>query len=173
MGYFDGLTDALFKNKPDGSVVFYPWGALGKGYVVTPPQRATQLRSFVRRYYQLTVPLFILMGIVLKGKALWIAVPVLGILLPWYAVRTRQLLASMPRSAERFSISEGYARSAASMSVGTLRSFYSACVLVAIMGLVLMLIAHTRERQITGAIAVAGSGIVALLFRYMLSTRRH
>jgi hypothetical protein len=174
VGYFDGMTDALFKKQADGGVVFYPWGAMGNGYLVTQPQKASRLRAFVRGFYVITGPLFILLGTLLRGRALWVIAPLFVIFTAWYAMKTRQMLAGVPRCTERFSIKEGYARTAASSSAQTLRlrRFFFACLLVAVMGILLMLVAHTRERLVTGAIATVLSAAAAAVFGYMLTTRR-
>jgi len=29
MGYFDGLTDGIFKSDREGRILVYPWGILG------------------------------------------------------------------------------------------------------------------------------------------------
>ena len=34
MGYFDGLTDGVFKTDSEGKFLFYPWGVPGKGYIL-------------------------------------------------------------------------------------------------------------------------------------------
>jgi hypothetical protein len=34
MGYFDALTSNAFKTAPDGRKLFFPWGVLGRGYVL-------------------------------------------------------------------------------------------------------------------------------------------
>lgn len=34
MGYFDSLFDGFFKTDSKGKSSFYPWGFLGKGYIL-------------------------------------------------------------------------------------------------------------------------------------------
>lgn len=47
MGYFNGLVSGLFKLDKAGRVVFYPWGVLGKGYIITEKPVADGILRFV------------------------------------------------------------------------------------------------------------------------------
>ena len=35
MSYLDALVNSLFKKSESGATLFYPWGIIGKGYVVS------------------------------------------------------------------------------------------------------------------------------------------
>lgn len=39
MGYFDGLTDACFKNDSSSNPLFYPWGVIGSGFVLESEEK--------------------------------------------------------------------------------------------------------------------------------------
>ena len=45
MGYFDALTSGTFKTTPDGKRLFFPWGTLGRGYIVGTETDYERLRS--------------------------------------------------------------------------------------------------------------------------------
>ncbi len=34
MGYFEALTSSSFKTTKGGQKLFFPWGTLGRGYVI-------------------------------------------------------------------------------------------------------------------------------------------
>ena len=51
MGYFDGLTSGNFKTAPDGRRLFFPWGYLGRGYVLPSDNTPTGYASQLKTYY--------------------------------------------------------------------------------------------------------------------------
>lgn len=50
MSFLDRMTDSWFKTNNHGQVAFYPWGVLGKGYVLFGDEKETQVRRFARRH---------------------------------------------------------------------------------------------------------------------------
>ena len=63
MSYFDGLTDGVFKTDPEGKFLFYPWGVLGKGYVLPDDSKKQQLRKFITLWYKVSLPLIVGIGV--------------------------------------------------------------------------------------------------------------
>ena len=47
----NGMTNGLFKPLPQGGSVFYPWGFLGRGYVLDSAEREQHLRRQIRSWY--------------------------------------------------------------------------------------------------------------------------
>jgi len=39
MGYFEGLTASSFKTDRNGQVIFYPWGKIGKEYILSGEEK--------------------------------------------------------------------------------------------------------------------------------------
>ena len=64
MGYFDGLVSGAFKKDAAGHTVFYPWGILGKGYVVPSVVEEERLRSFLKTMYMILLPGIIIIQVV-------------------------------------------------------------------------------------------------------------
>lgn len=100
MGLFDGVIDSTFSQNDKGERIFYPYGPVGRGYIIT---RVTEsrLRTFLRNYFRL-----ILVGAIFTGTVLtrvgWPGV--VGILvlmvsmLVGYEIRVRQLVRGAPRA---------------------------------------------------------------------------
>lgn len=49
--YFKRLSDRLFKVDETGRTLFYPWGSLGKGYIVNDKKTEARIRNFIAYYY--------------------------------------------------------------------------------------------------------------------------
>ena len=65
MGYFDGLTDGIFKTDSEGRFLFYPWGVLGKGYVLPDDSKKQEVRQFVSLWYKVSLPAIIVVGMLI------------------------------------------------------------------------------------------------------------
>lgn len=50
MGYFDALTSSSFRTTPGGSRLFFPWGVLGRGYIIGSESEYKRLRSQIKTY---------------------------------------------------------------------------------------------------------------------------
>lgn len=168
MGYFDGLTDAIFKKDKDGNAVFYPWGIFGKGRVLADPAKADQLRSFVRNYYLLTLPTLIVLGI-LRSMPWLVGVGLLLIL--WFLIRSRALLAGTPYSDERLTLKEGYKNSAASHNRLTLWVLFISSILFVLVGILLALKAHTLVHALFGLGTTVFFGACGAAIGYMLKVK--
>ena len=46
MGMFDNMTKALFKEKEDGTTIYFGNGLLKEGYIVTDPEQKEKLYKF-------------------------------------------------------------------------------------------------------------------------------
>ena len=74
MAFLDRMTDSWFKTNNSGQVAFYPWGILGKGYILGGDEKEKQLRRFARRIV-LSGAGLVLLTIVTVGPAfglLWL-----------------------------------------------------------------------------------------------------
>ena len=109
MGYFEGLADASFKKDSNGNNVFYPWGVLGKGRVLPDEATKIKLRIFVIRYYQIILPVAVLLGIL----RLWFpAILVLTLLTLGFYLYVNLLTKDCPICTEKLTLKESYKNSA-------------------------------------------------------------
>jgi hypothetical protein len=99
MRYFDGY----FKTAQDGSKLFFPWGALGRGYVIASEQDYKRLQRLVKVYTM--VSLLLMVGAVaLQGYVGCLVISAL--LIVFYMVWTRYLLRGLRPSDERLSLQD-------------------------------------------------------------------
>lgn len=115
MGYFQSLAERSFQERDDGTVLFFPWGALGGAYVIESRRRFEEIYDFCRRYLAVSLPLMV--GVALGGTlvVLWRLgqnprslsllilsfgglAAVLGI---YYAIRVRSLVRGLEESDRR------------------------------------------------------------------------
>jgi hypothetical protein len=103
MGYFDALTSSAFKTMPDGRRLFFPWGALGRGYEIGPEQDYETLRRHIK--------LWTIVGLVLILAACQLLGFLAGFLaatamIAFYCGWMGYVLRSMRPSAERLTVRE-------------------------------------------------------------------
>jgi hypothetical protein len=60
MGYFDALSSASFKTSHDGRRLFFPWGVLGRGYVIEYEQDAKRIEQEIKIF--MIVALILIIG---------------------------------------------------------------------------------------------------------------
>ena len=118
MGYFDGLVSGAFKKDAAGHTVFYPWGILGKGYVVPSVVEEERLRSFLKTMYMILLPGIIIIQVVFGA---WVNfVIVIPVYIAWYVMWVRRTTAGMQVSVEKLAMGEAYKNSARSHNLPTL-----------------------------------------------------
>jgi len=50
MSFLGRMTESWFKANNRGQVAFYPWGKLGKGYILGGDEKEKQVRRFDKRH---------------------------------------------------------------------------------------------------------------------------
>jgi hypothetical protein len=173
--YWRGIEDGAFK-PADGGFVFYPYGALARGYVVTPEKKA-ELAAHLRRFYLIsTIAVFVvivaqavLSPIYGTFTALLGVVPLIVLLFVYFHLTLRTRLAGVPRAAERLSFAESQRMAAGTMSDGRVKAILACGVLLVVMSLALLAIGlseHDREQTIIGALGTALFGVLFLIGCY-------
>lgn len=104
-GYSQDLTATWFKKDNNGRTVFYRWGVLGKGYILSNSTIENQIRTFVKRYLIISL-ISSIVGIKLGGWKL--GVLLLLVLYLWYYLGTRRFLIGLPIAKEKLKISDVY-----------------------------------------------------------------
>ncbi|MBT0568955.1 hypothetical protein KIK84_01325 [Curvibacter sp. CHRR-16] len=164
MGYFDGLTNASFKKDKNGTTVFFPWGIFGKGRVLADEVAEAKVRAFVHRFYKVSVPTSIGVG-VLFGWA-W-AFLLVAIFYGWYYAGTKPLISGCSYSDDKLTLKEVYSNSAEGHSKVTLWLLFVGSVLLVLMGVFVA----TTGAMILGLLAAAVFGATATAFGYMLKLK--
>lgn len=164
MGYFEGLTDATFKQDSNGNTLFYPWGVLGKGRILKDAETRDQLRNFILLYYKVSLPTAIVLAVLRQWWLLGIA----GVaLLAWFLLKSRSLLKDCPVSEERLTLKEGYRNSAASHNALTLWLLLVVSLLFSAAGGLLLLAGKT----LVGLLTLTLFGACSAAFIYMLKSK--
>jgi hypothetical protein len=135
MGYFDGLTDGAFKTDAQGRHVFYPWGVMGKGYVMRDADNHQSMRRKIKWMYIVTLPLIIINQSVWGVKANLVFLP---LYLIWYVLMLKRWTAGLEVSGEKITVAEARRNSAKSHNRGTLIFLFIVSVLFVLMGLLSM-----------------------------------
>jgi hypothetical protein len=169
--FWRGIEDASFK-PAEGGFLFYPYGALARGYVVTPAQKA-ELGAFLRRYYLIgtIVILFQIVAGALLGyfTVLAVVVPALALLLLYVHFGIRARLGNAPRSAQRLSLGEAQRMATRTMSgarVAVIVVLGGLMVAGALFVLYLGISTGDSEAMITGGFGAAFFGLLFLVGCY-------
>jgi hypothetical protein len=106
MDYVDTFASYSFK-EVNGRLLFFPWGAFGRGYVIPDEQRYLQIRSRVNRNLQ--VSLFVAAVMIPLGAAHPVLlVPAIGLWYLQYWAQVRALTKDLAVTNERLTLAEGY-----------------------------------------------------------------
>jgi hypothetical protein len=164
VGYFNGLTAGSFKTNAEGQHLFYPWGVLGKGYVLDVPQTANRVRRFLKLYYVVSLPL----AVVIVNTLPWyyvLAVMCVEILV--YAIAIPFLMRGLTTTSERLKFGESYANAATAFGPTTLGLLFAGSMLFVIGGIFIILTGKVG----IGLATVLFFGACGVVYGYMLYTR--
>ena len=107
MGMFDNMAKALFKEKEDGTTIYFGNGLLKEGYIVTDPEQKEKLYKFHKNLFKYMVPLGIVYSLLLglSGAGLVGFVPVLIVSILIY-LKQKSLTKGLPKANEKLSATE-------------------------------------------------------------------
>jgi hypothetical protein len=117
VGYFDALTSSSFKTAPDGRRLFFPYGVLGRGYVLGSEQEYERLRWQIKIF---TIVTLVLILAAAGMRAFWVAGVVTALLIAFYLVWVRFLLRGLQPTDERLSLEESMTSQARTHNVAML-----------------------------------------------------
>ncbi len=117
MGYFDGLVSGSFKTDAAGNSVFYPWGIMGKGYILRTVAEEEKLRGALKLNYMIMLPAIIIIQIAVGAWLNFILVPVYIVLFTLWVHHTTR---GLERSFEKITVAESYKSSAKAHNLPTL-----------------------------------------------------
>lgn len=164
MGYFDGLADAIFKSDSQGRAVFYPYGIMGKGYLVNEEQRQ-RLRKNVKLTYMIMLPLIIVNQVAFGYMANLIVLPLFYI---WYFWAVRKVSRGLEKSTEKLKVAEAYTNSAKSHNLWVLIILALLTPFLIILGLAVL---GTGQNELAGLFLILLFGAAEVAICYMIYTR--
>lgn len=171
MGYFDALASGAFKTTEDGRQLFFPWGILGRGYLIPSEEEADRLRRAMDSYLKITLLLVLPVALaVFTWLGFWsTAILVVAVIVPSIFWMRRQCRDLQP-SEERVTLSENLAAQARAHSALSL--WFLELVSLAFVALgVFLLVADSGNWPIALA-SITFFGLCAAVFTTMLLIRR-
>jgi len=167
MGYFDALTTGSFKTGADGSKLFFPWGVLGKGYVISTDAEYQRLRQQVKAY--LIVTLILIIGL---NAVFGLRLMVMGglLLVLFYGGWMLYLLPRLVPSGEKLSLQESMTSQARTHNVVTLWLLQIASIVFVIIGTVLLF--GDSQNRLIGLSSVLFFGVCAIFIGRMILLRQ-
>src|SRR4051812_5384017 len=166
MGYFDALTSRYFKTGPDGRQLFFPWGVLGRGYLLGSERDYDQLRQRLKIYA--IVALVAIVGpAALQIPMASIVIAVL--LVAFYFIWVSYLLRGLQASDEKLSWRESITSQAHAHSAVALWSLQ--VVSLGFVGIGVFILVVEPGKWLKALAAVVFFGLCAAVFAFMLVLR--
>jgi uncharacterized membrane protein len=167
MGYFDALTDGSFKKTQNGRIAFYPWGALGTGYILPDEQTHLRVRGFVKRYLLVSLPAIVAIGLILGWLIAFFLLPAFMVA---YLIRIRALLRGLAVTSDRLTVAESYRTQARGHSFAMLWVLEVVSILFVAMGVFIAL--AVREAWVIGFASAGFFALCAVAIAYMIRAKR-
>jgi hypothetical protein len=166
MGYFEGLIASSFKTDEKGQVIFYPWGKMGKGYILSRDEQQIEISKFVKLYYVISFASIIGLGIVLG----WLyTVILLPFLFAWYYFVITKRLKGLSKSDEKLTLKESYTSSAKAHNAVTLWIMLACSVLFVLAGIFILIV--NKEEWILALLSITFFGVCGIAIAYMIKQR--
>ena len=167
MGYFDALTSSAFKTTPDGRRLFFPWGALGRGYEIGPEQNYETLRRRIKLWTIVGLVLILVASQLMGFLAGFIAA---AAMIAFYFGWMRYVLRSMRPSSERLTVRESMTAQARAHSRASLWTFEAISIAFVLASVFILIVQPDKW-----LVAIAGMvffGACAAVFGFMLVQRQ-
>ncbi len=127
MSYFDDFVNVSYKKDALGRILFFPWGILGKGYIVESEQTHQKLKNSFKKMYLIMIPIVITMVIIQPIIAIYLGLYTVFFFLMlfasccvWIYFSVKKITDPLPVSSEKLKISESFSSSAKPHSIVTL-----------------------------------------------------
>ena len=167
MGYFDALTSSYFKTGADGRKLFYPWGVLGRGYVVATEQDQQRL---LRQVNTFTIAGLMLIVGACVVQAYIVAALIAAAFIVFYLFWARRLIVGLELSSERLSMRESFTSQAMAHNSKHLWAMEIAS--IALLLCAIAMLGIEPDDRLTAIAAIAFFGLTTATFSWMLIIRR-
>jgi hypothetical protein len=167
VSYFQALIEGSFKTAADGQRLFYPWGVLGKGYVLPDALTERRIRKLLKVYHMVSLLLVISVVTTVQFSGFYYVLALIPVLMLVYGVGALSLTRRLLTSGERLRLTESLANSGRTHSRAVLWSLFIVSVLFVVAGIGMIL-----DRQVgMGSLGILVFGVCGTAFDYMLRTR--
>jgi hypothetical protein len=168
MGYFDGLASGSLKKNSEDQTVFYPFGILGKGYILPDQPAEQRIRAFLVRYYKISLPVSIVFT---NFSWVWATIAVI-IFAAWFYFGTKALVANYQQSDSTLTLRESFTNSAVTHNAFTLWIFLIFSFLLLAGSILIVVTANSTKQQLIALTSVVFFGTTSAAIAYMLWSRR-
>jgi hypothetical protein len=167
VGYFDALTSGAFKSAPDGRRLFFPYGVIGRGYVL-PSEEAYQ-----RLYGQLKTFTIVALVLIIGASALlaflWAAV-IAVLLILFYGAWASYAVRRLAPSDERLSLQESMSTQAVTHNAAMLWATEIGSLVFVAAGVFMLL--TSPDSRLIALVSIGFFGVCAVAFARMLMLRK-
>jgi hypothetical protein len=167
MGYFDALTSSYFKDGADGQKLFFPWGAMGRGYALPSVEAYERLRGKLKVYTIVSLVAIIAASAL---RLYLISFAIATVLMAFYVLWARTILRNLTPVAETLSLRESYTSQALAHSPRMLWALQIVSVVFVAIGCA-MLIAEPRN-WLTALGVIVFFTACAIANGFMIAQRR-
>jgi len=166
-GYFNALTAGYFKTGADGRKLFFPWGAMGRGYAIPSEQHYERMHRQLKIYMIASLVLIIAP---IAAQFYLTGFIVAAVLMLFYVAWTPFLKRGLQPSAERMSVRDNIATQARIHNKGMLWAMEIASI-VFVAGGIAMLIFDPRQWMIA-LLSIVLFGFCTIVIGRMIMLRR-
>jgi hypothetical protein len=114
------MISGYFKSAQDGRKLFYPWGAMGRGYVIASDQDYRRVKKELTAYIVISVVLSLVAITLIGYLAALVLIPVA---IAFYSLWKPHLVRGLQPTAEELSLRESYTNQALARSAKELWSW--------------------------------------------------
>lgn len=169
MGYFDAFINSLVKTGKDGRKIFYPWGIMGRGYILPSEEDFLRIRKNLIIYF---ITCFLIMILPAPWlNTIEVAVLAFVLLIP-YVIWVYINFHGMEQAAEKLSSSESITNRARALGAPVLWLLEVCAVSFVLWGIYIL--THYPHDWLSAACAIVLGGYCAVIFAKMIIiNRRH
>jgi len=165
MGYFDNLFDGIFKTDSKGKSFFYPWGVLGKGYILPDAKTKQKIRNVIINYCIISLVLMLGVGVFWDWLFALALVPMFFI---WYYFTYSKFTNDLRTTDSRINLRESIKNYARSHHSITLWAMFFVSLAFLLFFSALLTSKKTGPIEFVGAIFF---GLCSVAFGYMIKVR--
>lgn len=147
MGYFNALTNSWFKKAENGRIIFYPYGRLGHGYIISIEDEF-KIKRFLNRYNIISFTI-IITSVILFGIYSFV---LLIFFIPFYSIKINRTLLNAKKTEEKMKLGEALKNVSASMGIPTCIFIFILCLLMTGMSIFSIFISKLKLAGILGVL---------------------
>lgn len=163
MSFFDSMIESSFAEKKDGTILFFPWGRMGRAWRITPECKK-KVVEFLRQFYMGS---FAALGLGVLLGGIWGA-GVLPLVAGWYATVIPGLLDGMQKLDNAVSMDEEREHQAQRMGISGTAVLLGLNVFLVLISIMVSVFSEDNEGRIVGWAGLFFFGIGVYYFTRQL-----